>query len=157
METVFETGIPAGNWWSLIPVAVGVIGAAVILTLRKKGRRVDGKVKAFIAVFAAVGAVLLARDAMTCRDIVGPYRRGEALTVEGPVEEFIPTVFRRNPYESFTVDGVRFVLGGEAEGHFGYGRTSAFGGAVDRDGMYVKIYYIPYNGTNVIVRLDMEA
>ena len=137
--------------------AIGAVGAVIVLALRKKGRRVDGKVIAFIAAFAVIGAVLLVRDAGTYRDIVGPYRRGEALTAEGPVEDFVPAASRWNPYESFTVDGVRFVLGGEADGYFGYDRTSVSGGAIDRDGRQVKIYYLPYNKINVIVRLDVTV
>ena len=155
MRTVFETGVLAGNWWSLVPIAVAAAVLGAVLVRRRLGKDPGKKLIALGAVFVVVGLVLVIQDARTYRAVAGAYRDGHCLTVEGPVEDFVPAASRANPYETFTVEGVHFVLGGEAEGHFGYDRTSVSGGAIDRDGEQVKIYYLPYHGINVIVRLDV--
>ncbi len=156
VKTVFETGALAGDVWHLIPIIVAVGVLAVILGRRKDGKNVNWKIIAFCAVFALIGAIMLIQDIQVWHDLVEPYRRGRYLTAEGPVEDFVPAASKRNPRESFTVDGVPFVLGGEAEGFYGYDRTSLFGGAITENGMSVRICYIPYNGINVILRLDVE-
>lgn len=156
VKTVFETGPMAGNFWSLVPVAVAAAVLVAVLVRRGLGKGPDKKLIALGIAFAAVGFVMLFQDARVYRAVVVPYYQGAYRTVEGPVEDFAPAAAWQNPRESFTVNGVEFVIDGEAEGYFGYDRASISGGAIHENGMYVKIRYTSYDGINVILRLEVE-
>jgi len=87
-------------------------------------------------------------------------RTHAALVAEGRVTNFQPLSLFAHGEESFTVNGVRFAYS-DAVVSGGFNRTSGRGGPM-REGLPVRIYYLPNHGTdffdgspvNLIVRID---
>lgn len=156
MKTVFETSLWTGDWLFLIPVVIAVAAWAILGWRYKTGKNTDVKFTLAAAFLTLIAVLIIADNVKAYNQVLTAYRRGDCRIVEGEVTDFVPAASKHNPYEEFTVDGVTFNLGNSGgRQYFGYAKTSAFGGAITENGMYVKIWYILYEGTNVIVRLDV--
>ena len=76
---------------------------------------------------------------------------GTCTTAEGAVTDFEPQIDKQD--EAFRVAGVTFRYN-DASVTGGYNATARTGGAI-REGMLVRICYVPLDGRNIIVRLDV--
>jgi hypothetical protein len=110
-----------------------------------------------VIVLSLIQLWFAATQVLRYKDIVGAYQNGKYLTVSGEVQEYTPPVSRLNTYEQFYVNEIEFSYGGGfARDYFGYDQTALDRGAITRSGIFVRIRYIPYNGSNIIVRLDVQ-
>lgn len=87
--------------------------------------------------------------------IIDTYQKGNALTVEGEIENFHPMPEDLHDTESFTVDGVEFYYGSHNQEYF-YSKCAFEGGYIKHNGQKVKLWYVVYNEENYIVRVDLS-
>lgn len=148
------------------PYAATILGGLGLLTamvwagwggLRRKRRetgRTDKGLLALTAFFllwemaAVYGFVVRPiRDYWMVR---GAYRSGQALTVEGPVEEFALRQDFWEYFEVFSIDGVEFSSGPKAfdSGLPGYPMRFWFrrGSGLIREGQRLRVRYVPIPG-----------
>jgi len=77
-------------------------------------------------------------------------------TVEGPVTDFDPMPVSGHRLETFTVAGVPFAFSDFDESDYGYNNTASHGGVI-RQGLRVRIAYLPEKERNVILKLEIPA
>jgi len=87
------------------------------------------------------------------KNVYLPYKNGNYEEAEGYVSDFHAAGFLDSGADRFTVDHREFVIGADLE--IGYKRGAAYGGAINRNGLYVKIRYVPYKDSLHIMRLDI--
>ena len=79
---------------------------------------------------------------------------GGCRTIEGIVRDFHPMALGGHSDESFDLDGIAFAYS-DYELSGGYNRTISRGGAIHGSD-YVRLCYVPTDGRNVIVRLEIR-
>ena len=82
------------------------------------------------------------------------YACGQSEFVEGIVEDFHPMPETLHDSEHFAVSGVKFNYGADNSKCF-YSRCKKDGGIFIGNGQKVKIWYVPYDGHNYIMRVDI--
>ena len=87
-------------------------------------------------------------------NIYEQYACGQSEVVEGMVEEFHPMPETLHDSEHFEVAGVKFNYGADNSKCF-YSRCKKDGGIFVGNGQKVKIWYVPYDGHNYIMRVDL--
>lgn len=81
------------------------------------------------------------------------YKRGNYQEIEGYVDDLKVASFLDSGADYFSVANVEFTLG--ADFGAGYKRPAAYGGVINKEGMYVNIKYIPYNDCLHIMSIDI--
>ena len=104
-----------------------------------------------IAVFACVSFFSTNMDYI---NIYEQYACGQSEVVEGIVEEFHPMPETLHDSEHFAVSGVEFNYGADNSKYF-YSQCKKDGGIFIGNGQKVKIWYVPYDGHNYIMRVDI--
>jgi len=84
------------------------------------------------------------------------YAHREYQTVEGTVANFDPMPASGHKLESFTVAGVPFAFSDFDASDYGYNNTASHGGVI-RQGLRVRIAYLPRGQRNVILKLEIPA
>ena len=83
------------------------------------------------------------------------YKSGDYHTVEGTIEDYEIGTKEKLAYpDRFTVNGVHFIIAESTSTGYGYSKRQYDGGSL-RNGLYCKIYYIPYRFENVIMKLEI--
>lgn len=83
------------------------------------------------------------------------YKSGNYYTVEGKIEDYEIGTKEKLAYpDRFTVNGVHFIIAESPSTGYGYSKRQYDGGSL-RNGLYCKIYYIPYRFENVIMKLEI--
>lgn len=147
---------PSLAWWIPAVALLMAAGCYLISRLLDGVRRVLALVLCvFSILFAGAGEIWAVRDHMRALKAA---RSPETPSVEGWVQDFNPAPYGGHVDEAFTVDGVRFAYSDYVVTG-GFRQTASHGGPV-REGIYVRIRYIPgYSGTlyggNLIVRLEV--
>jgi len=75
--------------------------------------------------------------------------------VEGRVENYESMPYERHENERFEVTKVHFEFSDFTMGNFGYHNAASHGGVI-REGLYVRITYIPVDSTNPILKLEIS-
>lgn len=73
--------------------------------------------------------------------------------VEGQITDLNKTGFWELRYDSFFINDIEFFVSCNPL-EPGYHRPAAYGGCLSREGMYVRIGYIEYNGNRYIMSID---
>lgn len=117
-----------------------------------KGVRCLSLAVAFFLLFIITCQVYTAIDAK--RKVYDRYIAGEYLTVEGIITDYtLAEEGQPNLPDSFCVDEVNFSVPGFVSA-WGYPLKRADGGILE-NGIYVRIYYIPYKFENVIMKMEL--
>lgn len=87
-------------------------------------------------------------------NIYEQYANGQSKVIEGIVEEFHPMPETLHDSEHFEVSGVGFNYGADNSKYF-YSRCKKDGGIFIGNGQKVKIWYVPHDGHNYIMRVDI--
>jgi len=87
-------------------------------------------------------------------NIYEQYANGQSKVIEGIVEEFHPMPETLHDSEHFEVSGVEFSYGADNSKYF-YSRCKKDGGIFIGNGQKVKIWYVPDDGHNYIMRVDV--
>jgi hypothetical protein len=75
-------------------------------------------------------------------------------TVEGSVTDFDPMPVTGHRLETFKVAGIRFAFSDFDETDYGYNNTASHGGVI-RQGLRVRIAYLPREEKNIILKLEI--
>ena len=135
-------------------VVLLVIGFGARAAVSSGGKKASRPVRLVLWVvlgFVAIGMGVIAHDQIEMyRDLRSAYEHDFYLTVEGPVENYAFRSERSISYESFEIGGVPFAY---QSGSLmtGYCRTRDNGGVIYKNGQQLRIGYVPYGGSNVIV------
>ena len=90
---------------------------------------------------------------MSSISIYNDYLDGEYIIVEGTISNYEIGTGERGAYpDRFTVQGVDFIISDNNSTGYGYSLRHSNGGLLE-NGKKCKIYYIPYKGENVIMKL----
>ena len=142
---------PAFVMLCLIPVFI----IALLIIFWKK---VDIGVRCFVSsiivfiLFIIFSQVYIAIDSK--HKVYNAYVSGEYLTVEGVISEYtLAEEGQPNLPDRFYVNDVRFSVPGFVS-IWGYPLKQVDGGIL-KDGIYVRICYIPYKFENVIMKLEI--
>lgn len=164
MNIVFETSIFAGSPIFLIAPPAFLLVTYVSLRLYYKKpilacmRSLSTKNLLGIVFISLLSLYSIFVEIMAYKNVVIAYKAGNYIVIEGEVTNYTPPKTRMNPYETFKVANVFFEYGdGVCKNYFGYDKTSINGGASLKDGLDVKICYIPFDKRNVIVKLEIET
>ena len=103
---------------------------------------------------AALACVSFFSTNMDYINIYEQYANGQSEVVEGIVEEFHPMPETLHDSEHFAVSGVEFNYGADNSKYF-YSQCKKDGGIFIGNGQKVKIWYVPYDGHNYIMRVDI--
>lgn len=83
------------------------------------------------------------------------YKNGNGLVAEGAIEDYTAGTNERGDYsDTFTVNGVDFIVTDSPPFGYGYPIRQCDGGVL-RGGHYCKIVYVPHNGVNVIMKIEV--
>lgn len=91
------------------------------------------------------------------------YENSECLVAEGVIEDYISGTKTMTTYpeemqpfpDRFTVSGVDFLVSPTPARGYGY-TMRQYDGGVLRNGLHCKIFYVPYKGENVIMKILIE-
>ncbi len=90
------------------------------------------------------------------KSILIPYKNGNYKIVNGYVENFNLSTDKKKSwieYEKFTLNKVNFNYT-NCSTILGYSHTRSNGGVIRKNGQHLKIGYIPYHGSSVIVLIE---
>jgi hypothetical protein len=146
---------------SLKPVAFFCAGViTIIFTLQ---RRKQNKVhKKFF--FMGIGFVLFSlfwfvtiagTRYYSIRSSQKAFLNKEYLIVEGQVENYRPMPEQGHASEEFDVKNVHFKFSDYELGSLGYNNSASHGGVI-KEGLYVRIAYMPIDFINPILRLEIS-
>lgn len=163
MNVVFETSIFSGNPIFLIAPPTFLLVTYVSLRLYYK-KSILACLKSLpiknllgIVFISLLSLYSIFVEIMAYKNVIIAYQEGNYMVIGGEIADYTPPRTRLNPYESFRVANMVFEYGdGVCRNYFGYDKTSINGGAILKDGLEVKICYIPFDKRNVIVRLEIE-
>ena len=85
--------------------------------------------------------------------VVGAYKDGEFMIVEGYVENFDPMPYGGHSEESFEINNVTFSYS-DYTIQPGYNNSKSHGGVIEGNGQHLKVGYVDYYGTNIIVYIE---
>src|SRR5712664_2342263 len=74
--------------------------------------------------------------------------------IEGPVEHFHPMPYTGHDLESFDLARVHFEYS-DYDLDQGFNNTTSHGGPI-REGLYIRVHYVVWNGRPAIVRLEVR-
>ena len=80
------------------------------------------------------------------------YKIGNYKEVEGYVTDLKVAYFLDSGSDSFKINNLKFDLG--IDFGVGYKRGAAYGGIINKNGMYLKIKYISYKNTKRILSIE---
>ena len=145
---LFERG-----WLYLDPlfILLLVIVLVSLARLRRLKKGEEGRTRQFL--FSLLFLLALIAQVFLFFRIVGAYKTGNYLTVEGEVENFDPRPLTGHKDESFDIGDVHFFYSGLSPG---YRRSAATGGVITGDGQKLRIRYVPYRRGygNVIMYIE---
>ena len=87
------------------------------------------------------------------KNVVGAYKNGEYIIVEGYVQDFVPMPYEGHSEESFEIEGVSFSYS-DYYIQSGYNNSKSHGGVIEGNGQHLKIGYVVDNGENIIVYIE---
>ena len=85
------------------------------------------------------------------RNVFLEYKNGNYEEIEGYVSQLRVSHFLDSGADSFKINNKEFDLG--IDFGVGYKKGAAYGGIINRNGLYVKIKYIPYKGNLRIMNI----
>jgi hypothetical protein len=169
--TIFSVGDVPIYWWAPLAPLVGLLFGVALVWLTSRGaldtlpnvllrgvgpaNRVKLKALGWFLVILSVAWVSVASVVVfgEWQALRGALRTGAYRVVEGPVEDFKPMPSSGKGLETFRVRGVEFSLS-DFEMTSGFHTTTYNGGPI-REGLNVRIAYLPYRRRNVILRLEI--
>ncbi len=175
MKTIYEIQVSEILWDFFIKLIPFLIGFAIITLLFFKIRKqyrsnpesdfvknINKQVSNPKIVFNIFQALVSVMFVVTTLFFVGvnnynydkynEYKNGEYSVAEGYITDYSAPTGR---VESFTVNEIYFSY--LPNNSFGYAVAGSDGGAINKNGIYVKIYYIvDSNGDNCIMKLEVE-
>ena len=144
----------------IIPVII-IAGTSLFPYIIRKSpeykKTVAGTIIINIFCWNAVGFVALISliaflgQAHMYKSTVGAYKEGNYEIVEGYVEDFVPGADKRE--ESFEIDGVCFSYSDYVLIQ-GYNATARHNGVIRGNGQHLRIGYVCYDESNVIVYIE---
>ena len=148
-EAVFPWAIAIG--WGLICIAL-----LWIALTRWKQKEIGEKL--FVIVPIIVIGIYWAwlYQCITVPDLYGQYQKGEYQICEGVIEEYQPAMVDGGTVDRFSVNGESFIVSDSPFYGYGYPLRQMDGGVL-KEGMGVKIYYIPQKIENVIMKIEIES
>jgi hypothetical protein len=155
---VFDAAQKPFQWlWPTLPLLLVAAGVVLFIS-RAIARPLAVLWIAFTGILSAWG---LGGSYAEYRRAQNAIERDEALSVEGPVENFQPVRPDGKGKESFTVEGVPFEYADYEATSPGFTETAHYGGPI-RPGEMVRIRYVPKGSSeyvvrsNLIVRLEIQ-
>ena len=155
MNVIYEAEPFYGVSWSYIVFCFVIILVALVLVVVWK--KVDIGVRLFILLIDMFLLFMAACQVYTCIDakhnVYDEYQAGNYLIAEGIIDSYHPAEeMQINLPDEFVVDGLDFQVPGFVSA-WGYPLKQANGGVL-KNGMHVRIYYVPYKYENVIMRIE---
>lgn len=143
-----------------VPIDLLIVGVLLLVSLLFLyfcvQRRVKIQLYVIPVVVFAISAILLSSLLPSLIDqkkqIYDKYVAGKFEICEGKVSEFHAMPPEEHDSESFFVNGILFVLPNWTD--WGYSTYKKDGGFITGDGEKVKITYMPYEGYNVILKIE---
>ena len=88
------------------------------------------------------------------RNIFLKAQNGQTEVVEGKITNFVPSDFLEHGADHFAINGIEFAVRPHSLAP-GYNKTAARGGALNTEGMLVRIEYVVYDNEAFIVSIDI--
>lgn len=109
-----------------------------------------------LCVICIVFLITLSNTFLDYSNVKKIYNDGKFTIIEGKVEDFIPMKLDGHSSESFSVNGVKFSYNRSAPTN-GYHLTKVDGGYIKENDQEIRIHYVNYNGTNLILKLEIKV
>ncbi len=133
----------------LIPLAIFAFGIYCLLNIKNpfvisaKRIFVFGTLCTLISLIA-ISAILF-NYIKEYKNVFLEYKKGNYEEIEGYVSELEVAPFLGSGTDSFVIDDKKFNSG--IDFGAGYKRGAAYGGIINKNGLHVKIKYVPYEDT----------
>lgn len=142
----------------LVVVFLIILIFGIIACVKNPQARIVDKIGPFIVDFILLFIIIcLAVNSFDSKyKVWDQYSKGDYLVAEGTIENYekVKGISDKDiKYDSFTVSGINFHVPGFAT-VWGYPLRQIDGGVL-KNGIKVKIYYIPYKFENVIMKLEL--
>ena len=157
MKILYEAQNEATFPWA-IAIVWGLICVGLLwIALSHWKQRGIGE-KLFIIVPIIVIGIYLAwlYQCLTVPDLYGQYQKGEYEICEGVIEDYQPALVEGGTVDRFSINGESFLVSDSPLYGYGYSLRQMDGGVL-KEGMRVKICYIPQEVENVIMKIEMES
>lgn len=130
------------------------------ITLNQETDRKHVLIERFFSIFGLciICLVFLITSSTTIIDycnVQRMYNDGKFSIVEGEVEDFIPMKLEGHSSESFFVNGVFFSYTRSTPTN-GYHLAKVDGGYIKEEGQTIRIHFVYYKGTNLILKLEIK-
>lgn len=157
MKILYEAQNEATFPWAIAIVwGLICIGLLWIALSRWKQKKMGEKL--FVTVPIIVMGIYLAwlYQCISVPDLYGQYQKGEYQICEGVIEEYLPAMADGGTVDRFSVNGESFLVSDSPFYGYGYPLRQMDGGVL-KEGMGVRIYYIPMEIENVIMKIEIES
>lgn len=121
---------------------------------RRQSRKLFGTV--FVSLAGLIALVFIPATLLDYVHTRSSYTHRTYQTVEGPVTDFDPMPVTGHRFETFKVAGIGFAFSDFDESDYGYNNTASHGGVI-RQGLRVRIAYLPGKDRNVILKLEIPV
>lgn len=137
-------------------VGVALVAVATWVTIYKPRRPYTPQVR-FYSVALAIGLSIIIFAMYSIKSnhdsLVEAVNKGNVAVVEGAVENFHPMPVQGHDTERFSVAGTQFAYSDYMQTG-GFNNSASHGGPI-REGLPVRITYVPGSYNNVIVKLEI--
>lgn len=119
-----------------------------------KKNNVSGKIGMCI-IFVLLLFVIICMVYNYCSSYIiwNTYKNDDCFVAEGVIENYVVGTDEKLAYpDRFTVSDIYFIVSNSPASGYGY-TLRQYDGGVLRDGLYCKIFYIPYKNENVIMKI----
>lgn len=136
---------------------IGLAGALLLAYIYHKGIKKYKKLTISFGILAIVLSITSTYvQYKEYTDVVEIIESSKTSTTEGEVSELKPIDLKNHgSFESFTVDGVKFIYS-DYHRIQGYHHTCELGGVICKEGQLVKLEYYEDKGFNYIVRIEIN-
>ena len=153
LQVIFETPKPGLGWGGYLIIGIFLLICFLVAFFWKRNDK-SGKIALIVVLIITcciVGTIFYSYFNQE-QNIYNKYKNGDYKIVEGIINDYqsmnIEEGWKR---DSFTLEDVEFYV--PSLFSFGYSLMQEEGSPLE-NGMYVKIYYVPYRGENVIMKIE---
>ena len=122
-----------------------------------KKNNVSGKVGMFIVFIMLLLVVcILIYNYCSSYAIWNTYEDGNCLVVEGIIEDYVDGTEEKISFpDRFKVNDIPFIISNSPSRGYGY-TIRQYDGGILQNGMYCKIFYVPFRNENIIMKILIE-
>jgi hypothetical protein len=136
----------------LLPTVIKKYNAGNMTNGEYKGAKIFCSIA--VGFIAFIILLVSVSTAVTYNSVISAYKHGNYKITEGYVEDFVPMPYTGHSEETFGINGVKFAYSDYDLSSLGYNKTKSHGGVITGNGQHLKVGYVHYNNSNVIVYIE---